>query len=522
MSTGKFSRLLVEVLVSNTPTFNTYDEDITDTLSLSDTVTELHSWTLIVSSALSLTDQAFEAGNLLISASNSLSLSDLATGGRAIAVSVSSVLSLTDIVQRHIDLLTSNQMTIVDAVDTNQKLVSASSILALADVALGGIQNLSCSSVLTLSDMTKLSDTFTQSASSVLVLTDSATPGLYNLFASNALSLTEPEVFGDLGNIWTKNASNDVGLSDSVTLGNAVYSRSLPAEIDIVQGLTKYLQLTDTVSISAPRVVAAADTLAMLDFVELAGGAIWNRSVSDFAGIFDHIAQVNEQSVSNVLDLTDEGDVSYSLSTFISFSDLADVSKAHTTSNDLGISDTVFVQGTYSRDIVDTVSMQQSVAYIRIQEGTLCTYTPFIGAGVPGDPPPPSATPPVLGYGRLTLTYPPDIPTSTVTLRNPDWGNTDTLASDRINRVSRGGTLIIFNDPMWPTQQTLQLAVLALTEAQVSELLTFFKATLGLLIRLADWEGRSWLGIITTPDATVTRNRDCSHNVTFEFEGEIV
>jgi hypothetical protein len=78
----------------------------------------------------------------------------------------------------------------------------------------------------------------------------------------------------------------------------------------------------------------------------------------------------------------------------------------------------------------------------------------------------------------------------------------------------------VFADPKWPKQKTLHIQIDALTEEQVSDLLTFVTLSLGKLITLIDWENRTWEGLIITPDLAITRGRDCSHSVTFDFEGE--
>ena len=47
--------------------------------------------------------------------------------------------------------------------------------------------------------------------------------------------------------------------------------------------------------------------------------------------------------------------------------------------------------------------------------------------------------------------------TDSVTLRAPNLGNKDRLSFNRIVRETRGGTLIVFADPIWPKLETLVL-----------------------------------------------------------------
>jgi len=51
--------------------------------------------------------------------------------------------------------------------------------------------------------------------------------------------------------------------------------------------------------------------------------------------------------------------------------------------------------------------------------------------------------------------------------------------------------------------------------------MTFLEESLGQEITLTDWEGRTWVGIVTTPDAEITRGKGCTNNLAFEFEGEL-
>ncbi len=139
---------------------------------------------------------------------------------------------------------------------------------------------------------------------------------------------------------------------------------------------------------------------------------------------------------------------------------------------------------------------------------------PFIGSG-------PAQTPPVLTPHSFTLSYPYTSPTITLMLRSPEFGNQDSLAFDRISRKTMGNEIVIYADPRWPKQQTLQVTVLALTDVQVRDLLILFKDSLGKDIRFEDWEGRTWKGIITTPEADVTRASNCRNSVSFSFEGEL-
>ena len=109
-----------------------------------------------------------------------------------------------------------------------------------------------------------------------------------------------------------------------------------------------------------------------------------------------------------------------------------------------------------------------------------------------------------------------------LTLRSPDLGNKDRLQFNRVSRESRGGTLVVFADPMWPKVQTQMLTFSGLKEQEARSLLDFMAAHLGLEVGYVDWEQRLWTGIITNPTEAMVQDGIGMFTVGFEFEGELV
>lgn len=171
----------------------------------------------------------------------------------------------------------------------------------------------------------------------------------------------------------------------------------------------------------------------------------------------------------------------------------------------------VFTQAIVWEDVIDT-----------------CNYSPNIGEGT-GPTPPASTMPTLTPQNFVRLFYPTTSPTLEVNIRTPEFGNRERLQFTRINRESRGGTLQIFADPTWPKSKVLALTFTGLTESQAQAVQSFFTDTLGLEVGLTDWEGRTWHGVVTTPDADLVRSRRgrdaCGNNsivdLSFEFEGEL-
>jgi len=119
-----------------------------------------------------------------------------------------------------------------------------------------------------------------------------------------------------------------------------------------------------------------------------------------------------------------------------------------------------------------------------------CSYTPFVGStDDPNAPAAPSTTVPTLQrVDGIQLYWPVDVPTMTVTLRGPELDNKDRLRFQRINRETRGRTLVVFADPIWPKVQQLTLEFIGLEEDEAQSLLSFITATLGKEVGLRDWE----------------------------------
>lgn len=187
------------------------------------------------------------------------------------------------------------------------------------------------------------------------------------------------------------------------------------------------------------------------------------------------------------------------------------------------VGDIVDYNGILGRSVASPLDIDHGVAFFIERDEFLCQYAPFIGAnGDGGETTPPSATPPTLGTATLTLTWPFMTPTTTLVLRNPEFGDTHDFAFSRIVRETRGGSLEVFADPDWSKTQVLNLTVEGLTEDETNDFLDFLGDSLGQEIGLLDWYNRQWRGIITTPDAEVTDAGNCRKSITFEFEGELV
>jgi hypothetical protein len=203
----------------------------------------------------------------------------------------------------------------------------------------------------------------------------------------------------------------------------------------------------------------------------------------------------------------------------LSFTTYADTKYTFPTT-EIELESTATLNKTLNLSISNELEFISSFFYVK-DEVSLCNYAPFIGNTT--DPNAPQnflKNIPVLDTNAsgVTLFYPWVSPTSTVSLRGPDLGNRNRLEFQRIKRETRGGTLIVWSDPIWPKNERLVLSFSGLTEVEGQALLAFIYTTLGQEIGLIDWEGNWWRVITMTPNETLVRNSRENLSINLEFE----
>jgi hypothetical protein len=194
----------------------------------------------------------------------------------------------------------------------------------------------------------------------------------------------------------------------------------------------------------------------------------------------------------------------------------------------LNLEQTVDLTGDWARAVIDALGIGHSLTYYLPDPCDDKAYTPFVGeSDITDSPTPPGGDVPLaqgLPEGERFLLLHPAMGESTdiVELRAPNLDNRERQAFTRINRETRGGKLSIFADPTWPKINTLVLSFSGLTKAEVEETQQFMVDHIGQEIGIIDWEGRQWIGIITTPNERAVQDGKHGFTLTFEFEGLMV
>lgn len=351
---------------------------------------------------------------------------------------------------------------------------------------------------------------FSENVNDTLSLSDFAYQNDH-LFIFDTLVLTDRVVRGVSGS-----ASSVLSLSDSASVAHA-YGRSV---VDT-------LSLVDLATESGGNIESAADMLFLSDMVSVDVSPI-NVSVNDTLNLTDSVQHIFDTiHTSSILSLSDS--VVQGLDPIHDKLTLVDtVSVAHlifpTDGNPFGgihqsliLAHTVSVNFSASVSASDTLELSQSVAPV-IVTAQDCQYAPQIGATADLDVILPPVTQPTLTSGTLTLTW----SSLTVVLRNPEYDNKFQYQQTRVNRTTRGGTLVVFADPIWPKLKKLEFTVTYLQGIQMQELQNFLLASIGQTIGLVDWEGQHWQGIILNPEAEISNPQRGNWSVGLQFQGELV
>lgn len=453
----------------------------------------------------------------------------------------------------------------------NPKFPTAESVLVLTqEVIFPGVYELSATSILVLTDIAVNSGIISVSASSTLELVQYADDEVKARDASNTLTLTDTasvdkilQAFSQLDLSQVAKTSKELFVESTLSLTQSARQKVLKlygaSQIDLSQdtrtsprflSASNTLELTQSNIVTKPIRVSATSELTVFEDV-------WDgyQFVLTSIGLRDEATRLADvqYSASSIIGITHETNAYVALATGISASASSSISfnqraipeaieesvtsilvLSQTATGDAGkpgvsvLSLIGIAVATIDRGItsVSTLGLQQSSTYTLIFGSTRCQYSPFVGDSSDPDaptPPPAEIDGPMAGIQvPFQLVYPSiGAVTDSVTLKAPNLGNKDRLAFNRILQETRGGTLIVFADPIWPKIQTLVLTFSGLYRVEAHTLLTFIESYLGKEIGLIDWEHRYWRGIITTPDEPIIEDKFDSFTANFEFEGEL-
>jgi hypothetical protein len=106
----------------------------------------------------------------------------------------------------------------------------------------------------------------------------------------------------------------------------------------------------------------------------------------------------------------------------------------------------------------------------------------------------------------------------TVTVMSPDFGNTEGMQYTRVNKKTRGGDMIVFRDNQWPKTTIFGYTWSNLMRRDRAALMDFTIKTVGQIINLLDYEGRTFQVFIKNPDTEFSKPQRHQDHVKLEFE----
>jgi hypothetical protein len=305
---------------------------------------------------------------------------------------------------------------------------------------------------------------------------------------------------------------------------------------DLISGIANNnLELTQNVSFAGPISASASNdiTFPIEDF-----DGEPTTEIPDLQGLRDSVTFNNTYniSVTSVLQLAHFGarNILESVSNHIHLSDLAESVEYESVTSVLQLTQTVTdnivksaesvltltqtIDPDYIRNIslTSNLNLSQVVTFYRLAD--LCQYDPGVGDI---DPAPSMIDPVLVERSTVIFSYPYPISTTTLEVRNPIFDDNHQLEFRKINRKTRGGTLKIFRDSIWPESERLIWSFDNLTEAKKKEILAFLELSIGKEIGILDFYNRQWRGIILTPTTQIGNEDRPGNSVTIEFEGEI-
>jgi hypothetical protein len=225
----------------------------------------------------------------------------------------------------------------------------------------------------------------------------------------------------------------------------------------------------------------------------------------------------NDLNIQNALNPLVQGDLENDLEL------LNDLSRGDSHTNDLGLGVTVSAVASkglrdeldldnsvtpsmeYGRSTAQDLGLGNIIAAIIETACNLHEYSPY---GLPAAPSLSKASEITLVYGLTTLT-----------LRNPDFGDSVEADPKKAMNISRSGTVNMVRQSFWSSKTNIQFTVTFCDPDLKEEILSFYEESLGQLVTYTDPEGREWEGILMTPSDPVIQTKRNEYQASFNFRG---
>lgn len=284
--------------------------------------------------------------------------------------------------------------------------------------------------------------------------------------------------------------------------------------------VTQTLSLTQNVVVQAPYKILVEQWLTLSDHL----ATPFFLDIEHDLGLTQLLPTPLYGDAESIIGITDEASIT-NVEHTLNLTHTASGSKLYVVSHILDLEQTTILESDWVRRVDQDLGVGHALTYFMDDPCALKQYSPFQGESLTGDTLPSATIPPThrdATSNRVILYYPSAAAISRqIILRAPEFGNRDQNAYTRVSRETRGGNLIVYSDPDWPSIRTLACTITGLKSDEVEEYLEFLYATLGRVIELSDWEGRLWSGVMTNPEEPITQDGKDRYTISFQLEGQM-
>lgn len=275
------------------------------------------------------------------------------------------------------------------------------------------------------------------------------------------------------------------------------------------------LDLVQVASFTGPRYESAQNNLGLQQGIVDCFGAPWvGIEVEQSLGLVDIAGRGRFQTVNQSINFVQDSFRVFAVEQSLGLSQVLNGGRFLDVHQELNLSDSFSGNAILNRTLTQGDVVKQAFTYFFSSGCDRKRYARFEGAGQ-GSGIPIQRTEFDAQFSVETVTGPKTV----VQLRSPEMDDRHRISFTRVNRETRGGELNVFADPLWPEASTLLFTITNLKKSQADALQEFFQSTLGQQIKLHDWTGTSWLGVVTTPNEVATEDHTDRWTVLFEFEG---
>lgn len=326
-----------------------------------------------------------------------------------------------------------------------------------------------------------------------------------------------------------KNLSVTDSVTFSHTIGMQILNYSVTSDVAFTQTILcsiHHFEVAHTITFDHdvskaidPIREAVVDNIIFDQDVSTAGSTV-SRDVEHDVTFTHSVTRNYLQSVAHTVTFSHTAIGLLGTSHTVTFDHDVDVTITRHVSSTITLTPTITINKVISLSVSHTVTFEDSVIQILATHyaNHHCEYAPIIGRNSTM----PASAPVTSLQSNIILRFPHNAPTTTVTLRAVDFGNTESKNYSRILRETRGGTLKAYRRSVWPKNTGLKYTVSFNSHQQVLDFIALLDESLGQRVKLTDHLNRDWVGVLIPDDYQMTHMSRSNRQLSFGFEGDLL